>query len=218
MAWIRLPGSANRYRNTDSGTEISRRQYDKLYGRLAGNGFTSYERQAKANREKDIEEALARPARARRSLVRYPKQSPERQARVVNARAAALERKHKHGIPNRVSNNMLPKKQRGIRFSLPFDYKVLEDWLRAASKNPAIIGFGVGIEGINTATNQPMQFTTYGAVLLSDYESNPERLMERIEVATDTRIEEISYLVVTGLFVWFTWSIDWLRRYRNWKD
>jgi len=40
----RLPGKAQRYIDTDTGESISRRQYDKQFGVLAREGFSSYER------------------------------------------------------------------------------------------------------------------------------------------------------------------------------
>lgn len=48
-AWQRAPGSARRYRNARTGEELSRRQYDERYGRLARTGqrFT-YEQMAQA--------------------------------------------------------------------------------------------------------------------------------------------------------------------------
>ncbi len=49
--WVRITGKDRYYRNRSTGEVITRRQYDKLYGRLAAKGFTSNEAQAKANRE-----------------------------------------------------------------------------------------------------------------------------------------------------------------------
>ncbi|MGO8949296.1 MAG: hypothetical protein ACLQUY_16925 [Ktedonobacterales bacterium] len=40
--YVRLPGASRRYRNTNTGETISRRQYDRLY-RLGPCGFSSYE-------------------------------------------------------------------------------------------------------------------------------------------------------------------------------
>jgi len=50
--WVPLGGTTRRYRNVRTGEEISRRQYDKRYGTLAREGFTSYERKAKARRQR----------------------------------------------------------------------------------------------------------------------------------------------------------------------
>jgi len=50
--WVPLGGSTRRYRNVRTGEEISRRRYDKLYGTLAREGYSSYERKAKARRER----------------------------------------------------------------------------------------------------------------------------------------------------------------------
>lgn len=46
--WQKEKGSANRYINTDTGETISRRQYDRTYGVLKKQGFTSYEQREKS--------------------------------------------------------------------------------------------------------------------------------------------------------------------------
>lgn len=51
----RVPGKAGRYRlKNNSGYELSRRQYDRSFGLLAKQGFTSYERRQRAYRGKDL--------------------------------------------------------------------------------------------------------------------------------------------------------------------
>lgn len=61
--WINVgPKSARRKLNTQTGEELSRRQYEKKYDRLKNLGFTSFEAQAKAS-PKELRES--RPARGR---------------------------------------------------------------------------------------------------------------------------------------------------------
>jgi hypothetical protein len=48
MSWIKVSGSAQRYQNTETGETLSRRQFDKRYGSLSQDGFTSYEARQKA--------------------------------------------------------------------------------------------------------------------------------------------------------------------------
>jgi hypothetical protein len=64
----RIPGSARRYRNPgyELGPSISRRQFDRLYGRQAGK-YRSNEAQAKANLAANPELAKSRPARGRKA-------------------------------------------------------------------------------------------------------------------------------------------------------
>jgi len=59
MAYIPLGGKSRRYLNTDTGEEISRRQYFKL---MRG---TSFEEIARRNKEQNLAASLARPARGR---------------------------------------------------------------------------------------------------------------------------------------------------------
>jgi len=66
--WVPLGGSSRQYRNTITGEVISRRQYDKLYGTLGRQGFTSYEAKAKAAKQRAPVQAAMRPARGRRAL------------------------------------------------------------------------------------------------------------------------------------------------------
>jgi len=66
--WEPLGGSSRRYRNKITGQVISRRQYDKLYGTLGRQGFTSYEAKAKAAKQQAPVQSALRPARGRRAV------------------------------------------------------------------------------------------------------------------------------------------------------
>lgn len=48
MSWQKQKGSSNRYINSETGETISRRQYDRTYGVLQKQGFTSYEQREKS--------------------------------------------------------------------------------------------------------------------------------------------------------------------------
>jgi hypothetical protein len=65
VAFVRIPGKQRRYRDTDTGTIISRREYDQRHGRLAGTGLT-LEKAAKKTREQNPILAEIRPARGRK--------------------------------------------------------------------------------------------------------------------------------------------------------
>lgn len=73
MAWIPLGGKTRRFRNTETGEEISRRQYQN---RIKG---ISFEAKAKASKAANIQEALARPAKGRKKV---SSASPEAEARL----------------------------------------------------------------------------------------------------------------------------------------
>jgi len=66
--WVPLGGSSRRYRNRLTGEIISRRQYDKRYGTLSRQGYSSYEAKAKAAKSNEPVQAAKRPARGRRAV------------------------------------------------------------------------------------------------------------------------------------------------------
>jgi len=66
--WVPVGGSSRRYINRRTGQTISRRQYDRRYGTLRRQGFTSYEAKAKAAKTNAPEQAATRPARGRRAV------------------------------------------------------------------------------------------------------------------------------------------------------
>ncbi|MGH7237137.1 MAG: hypothetical protein ACREGF_01230 [Candidatus Saccharimonadales bacterium] len=63
--WVRVPGRGRYFKNTKTGEVITRRQYDRRFGRLAARGFASNEAQAKANKAANPAAQLLRPARGR---------------------------------------------------------------------------------------------------------------------------------------------------------
>ena len=216
MPWIRIRGKAERYRNTETNNEISRYMYDKLYGKLIGQGFRSYRQKAKVNREKNIAEALARPARGRRSIRR--ESEAVKAARVIEYRLEQQEKKQRRAKRKYSGDRLkLPPGKRGIRLSLPFDLDEIWKILNKAAATRGVIGAGVGIDGVDAGSEQPLSITVYGAFLMDDYRRNPSRVQARITAALSEKLHNTTYLIPNGYFVWVTWAIDWLRRYRHWK-
>jgi len=66
--WQPLGGLSRQYRNRITGEIISRRQYDRRFGNLARQGFTSYESKAKAAKSTAPDRSAMRPARGRRAV------------------------------------------------------------------------------------------------------------------------------------------------------
>ena len=68
-AWRALGGTSRKFRNLETGEEISRRQYDKRFGVLKAQGFTSYEQKAKATPAeiRNQRPAIGRPAKQRKT-------------------------------------------------------------------------------------------------------------------------------------------------------
>jgi hypothetical protein len=66
VAFARIPGDKRRrYRDSDTGEVIARRQYDKRFGRLADQEL-SQDAVAKQNERENPELAASRPARGRK--------------------------------------------------------------------------------------------------------------------------------------------------------
>jgi hypothetical protein len=80
--FVRIPGKSRRYRNTENGQVISRRQYDRLYGSLAEGGFSSYEKKAKST---TAEIRAQRPARGRKTSYATLKPTGGKAYRYVDA-------------------------------------------------------------------------------------------------------------------------------------
>ncbi|MHB1222395.1 MAG: hypothetical protein ACYC0J_10405 [Gammaproteobacteria bacterium] len=113
--WARLPG--RRFQNTKTGEIISRRQYDKQYGRLAEKGFSSNEAQAKANRIKDETEFHSKPARGRTSLRNKP--LIEKQHLVQERK---LKQKTRHYESPTVSTRLLKKGKKSATVKCDWSY------------------------------------------------------------------------------------------------
>jgi hypothetical protein len=95
MAWVRLPGSANRYRDTETGEELSRRQFDRRYGSLAQQGFTSYEQRQRISEQLREKGGAAKSVANERGLSRETR----------NIRESWKRQSEKYGLEARIRGN-----------------------------------------------------------------------------------------------------------------
>lgn len=158
MAWISLGGKSRQFKNTETGEILSRRQYDKLVGRIVG----SYEKKAKENKLKNLEEALARPAPGRTKAV--TEKEKELRAEIEKERLqikaeTAIEKKAKKKANATKIRKIRPqlletgKKARRIPF---LTYEQYENYVeqmrnqRMSNGRRLIYSYGIGIYGYRT--------------------------------------------------------------------
>ncbi len=152
----KLSGRSERYLDLSTGQELSRRQYDKLYGLLKQRGFTSYERQAKANEEIEIQKHLSRPARNRPSLQTAQKQSGKSPQEIIENRMMGRDlsklkkiiqgaENRKVRLPKSLSNRNFKPGKKGRHFRTRLDFDAMADFIETASnfKNAAVYSYGI---------------------------------------------------------------------------
>lgn len=168
MAWVRIPGdSKRRYRNTETGETISRRQYDEKYGRLAKQGLKSNEAQAAKNRKENAKEQLARPARGRRKL---DVTEPEQREAILEQRLQLREQKEQtervqkkiRSIKNKASrtpainDRLLKPGTISKRVAVPFSFEGYRDAVEEA-RGSHIAMYGVGVIGVHEITGAQLE-------------------------------------------------------------
>lgn len=167
-AWVTEPGRY--FRNTETGERITRRQFDKIYGRLAEKGLSSNEAQAKRNR---TPEQLLKPARGR-SKYKGPEHEKEREI-VRRSRerkeVEAIKRERKQWehalkkpprVPKEITNRSFKPGHSGRSFTLPLEWEAIEKFRQAAAKNKNVLFYLVGLNFINPATHQKGSFSVIG--------------------------------------------------------
>ncbi len=158
----RLPGKANQYIDLETGEILSRRQYDKRYGKLAKEGFTSYEQKAKANKQKDELKQLERPARKRTSILKVEPelrkeiaQKRQEQRELTRIQKAINRANHKKvRVPQKVSiSNFKPGKM-GRQFRMPLDPATIRDFIETSRKYSGAAGYLFGVEFLDIRSGQ----------------------------------------------------------------
>jgi len=132
--WKRIPG--RKFQNIQTGEIITRRQYDKQYGRLAEQGFKSNEAQAKANRIKDETEFYSKPARGRTSIRNKP--IIEKQHLVQERK---LKQKTRHYESPTVSTKLLKKGKKSTIVKCDWTYSELNKIITQINNFPPNVIF-----------------------------------------------------------------------------
>ncbi len=103
--WSRLPGKSRNFVNKRTGEILSRRQFDKLSGRLQ---YSSYEKKAQANKAAHPRKSKQRPARGRKSTL-----PPSKKKKNAKKKAPTNRAKRKHGKKWDLLSKIFSKSQIG---------------------------------------------------------------------------------------------------------
>lgn len=209
QGWKYLGGKDRRYKNEATGQELSRRQYDKLAGRL------SYEAKARHNKLINPELSVIRPARGRKSYVKsedwikkeIAAQRIEAEALKKKAEAAAkkekeIARKNERLVGKKikvkkVAKRYFPKGRIGWRipFNTYADYRAL---LKDAKATGAIFAYGLGYVAVDERIGDYKTVTVFPMRSLSMVEDE-----EDFYTAMFDSLEQYSYLKLAHYFIHF---------------
>jgi len=157
-----LGGKSQRYLNTETGEEFSRRQYDKL----ASPGL-SYEKKAAHNKLINPKAAILKPARGRKSYINAPEwvkdeiaeqrleaEKLKKEAEEKAKEAASNERKIQRLIGKKVKikqvkKHLIPPGQIGWRLAFN-TYSDLVKMVHDAKRTGVIFAYALGYAGVNT--------------------------------------------------------------------
>lgn len=141
LFWSRTSG--RKFRNVETGETISRRQYDKLSGRISG----SYEKKAAENRKKAPEKSATRPARGRTRHYIHE----NRAALIKKARADARKKEREEAAKKaRAAQKALiksasrTKTAHGYRIAVPLETDAIESARADAQKAGGFFTYAVG--------------------------------------------------------------------------
>lgn len=195
--WVRIPG--RKFKNPETGIEISRRQYDKHYGALVPYG--SYEKKAAV--KKSEPGSILRPARGRKNATKLTGAAREnelslRKLRATEAAASkriAKERGRAFVRPKKitVANFKAGKISRTIE--LPVEYEPIEETRAAANASRVVFGYVVGANLINENTGEDRTYTQFALRHISMRYSKAD-FAELLD-----ELEEIEYATVVSLFI-----------------
>ena len=145
-AWRPLGGKSRNYYNPESGKVLSGRQFDKLRG-------INYEKKAEANKQANIVEALARPAKGRKKA----KTQQEKELAVQNYLAKQSAKSASKAKPKKIRPQLLKAGHRAERVSFT-TWEQFEDLRQQMLdvKSPARAGFrlitsyAIGVTGFDS--------------------------------------------------------------------
>lgn len=244
----RLPGKAQRFRNIETGEEISRREFNKRTGRL------SFEELAKANKAANEDAQLLRPARGRSSARNAPEEikkvvlearkvitdaekEERRKAREKALREAEKKkelaaelRKQKRIERERTKlyRREIPKLSRlkpgslgfKVRFTSFADYEKMMRELRAIGRDK-ILGYTLGWVFIDERTGKKGAMTL--TPMLKGISERDDLDEEEFSEMFDTSIEEKTYAVFLYYFAHIAVTKAWAKKWaqdngKHWKD
>lgn len=230
--WKYLGGSARNYQNVNTGEIISRRRYDTL-----SKGI-SYEAKAAHNRAINPKLAVLRPARGRKSALRYDAETREQFATSRIERAEVKRREREEEKARKALEREIARKQKkrvrakhvtkqslrpgNMAIRYPFnDYGELSRMLDEAKKIGVVFGYSLGWHGVDTRTGQEKDVTVFTLSHINTRISEDEFYDEM-----DNSYLDYSYLSFMYFWVHIRFTkqyaiekaikagrTDWIRRY-----
>lgn len=203
MAWIPLGGKSRRYRNTQTGEELSRRQYDQRI-----RGQVSYAKKAEQSKLENLEKALARPARGRRKAAttaevelrvegyrEYQRQEYEKK---IERAAKSLARKAR---PKKIRPQLLKSGRRAerVNFTSPEELSDLikqANTVKAPNGKRLITSIGIGLVGVDSRTGNKI-----GATLINMQSPRVKLSWDDLLELTDDYIKEKGYFIFSHWFM-----------------
>lgn len=195
--------------NTETGEEISRRQYQNLVKGI------SFEAKAKKNKEESLAQSLARPARGRTKAATQQEIEGRLEAAATRAELqnrARLERKAaQKGKPKRVKTirpQLLRTGHLGERIDF-YTYEDYEELIKQANRQTVggkrlITAYGVGIMGIDERTGAEL-----GATLFTLRSPRMKIDEDELEAATEDFIFDHPYFIFTNYFMHLAFNRDY---------
>lgn len=214
---VKNSGRAERFIDTRTSEEVSRRQRDKAVRAAKTGRIESQEKFVQFNRATELEKSLARPARGRQSA---RKLAPEIQADVVKARKEleaqrkeaaenerlqrALERniersKGKRVHVKKLTSRLLKAGHKAARVSFN-DYEEYDKlYVEFKALGNKAIFYGIGIEGIDARTNRHIGATLFR---LRNYEIDEDEF----DAEAEDFIEQRPYFIFTNFWMHVAFS------------
>lgn len=218
--YVLIPGDkARRAVDPETGTIISRRQYDKLYKTFG----QSYEVKASNNLARNPALAVSRPARGRKSTLklsevernfiaeaRLEQSALNKVAKEREKQERATERlierqKNKRHKKYQITTRLLKTGHKGRR--IPFDdYEEYLEYYKEAKSLGKIKFYGLGVEGYHENTGKTLTATVF-TMRTFDRPISETRFEDEMENA----IEEWSYFVFTNYWMHLAFDIKYAR-------
>ncbi len=222
--WVRVPGSARRYKNITTGKTISRVAWLRHYGNISTLGFSHPTQRAKYEKKQNPKLQLARPARHRTSLLGKNKPlTPELFNEIIDARISEISeriiQKKIHKLiargevlryPHQINASTFPsRKHMGRTIALPIAREPAETVRKSAAKWGNVFGYFIGLNFIDNRDGSEGAYAFFPLRLISQ-----EFTIEDFEDAMAEAINK-GYVIPTSLFIYLAVKKVWLRKYRG---
>lgn len=219
---VKSTGNNERFINTETGIEISRRAYDKIRRGL------SNEQLRDINAEIEPEKQLARPARGRSSALKAPAEVRRdivaaRKEEQTQRKRREAELKEQQKITNKIEREKARKVKRkvirkqllvpgrmGARISFN-DYSEYLDAVKEAKKSGVVFSYSLGWHGVDERTGLTRDVTVFTGASV-----NLIRGEDEFDAEFEASIEEKSYMIFLNYWMHVAFSKsfaeEWAKR------